>query len=445
MSLKSSNQVDTNRCELVITVAADEFENAIEKVFKRESKKITLPGFRKGKAPRAFIEKYYGEQVFYEDAINMVYPSALEEAVKEAGIRMIEDRVDFDLLESGKGKDLVFKVVVTTYPEVSIEGYRGIEVTKKSVEVTDDDVDAELARVQDRNSRMVTVEDRAAENGDTVEIDFEGFVDGEAFEGGKAENFNLELGSGQFIPGFEDQIVGHNTGDEFDVNVTFPEDYHVAELKAKPAVFKIKLHEIKAKELPEIDDDFIKDISEFDTVADYRADVKSKLETSREKQAADDVDNQLINALIEKLQGEIPEAMYQNRITQDIREFDYRLHSQGLDLRTYIQYTGMNEAALRASFKPQAERQVKLRLALEKIVELDGIVPTEEEIEAEYSKLAEAYKMEVEQVKNIIPTEDLSKDIAVEKAMGIVRDNAVVKAEEEAPAEAAEEEKSEEA
>ena len=410
MSLKSSNQVDTNRCELVITVAADEFENAIEKVFKRESKKITLPGFRKGKAPRAFIEKYYGEQVFYEDAINMVYPSALEEAVKEAGIRMIEDRVDFDLLESGKGKDLVFKVVVTTYPEVSIEGYRGIEVTKKSAEVTDDDVDAELARVQDRNSRMVTVEDRAAETGDTVEIDFEGFVDGEAFEGGKAENFNLELGSGQFIPGFEDQIVGHNTGDEFDVNVTFPEDYHVAELKAKPAVFKIKLHEIKAKELPEIDDDFIKDISEFDTVADYRADVKSKLETSREKQAADDVDNQLINALIEKLQGEIPEAMYQNRITQDIREFDYRLHSQGLDLRTYIQYTGMNEAALRASFKPQAERQVKLRLALEKIAELDGIVPTEEEIEAEYSKLAEAYKMEVEQVKNIIPTEDLSKD-----------------------------------
>lgn len=445
MSLKSSNQVDTNRCELVITVAADEFENAIEKVFKRESKKITLPGFRKGKAPRAFIEKYYGEQVFYEDAINMVYPSALEEAVKEAGIRMIEDRVDFDLLESGKGKDLVFKVVVTTYPEVSIEGYRGIEVTKKSAEVTDDDVDAELARVQDRNSRMVTVEDRAAESGDTVEIDFEGFVDGEAFEGGKAENFNLELGSGQFIPGFENQIVGHNTGDEFDVNVTFPEDYHVVELKAKPAVFKIKLHEIKAKELPEIDDDFIKDISEFDTVADYRADVKSKLETSREKQAADDVDNQLINALIEKLQGEIPEAMYQNRITQDIREFDYRLHSQGLDLRTYIQYTGMNEAALRASFKPQAERQVKLRLALEKIAELDGIVPTEEEIEAEYSKLAEAYKMEVEQVKNIIPTEDLSKDIAVEKAMGIVRDNAVVKAEEEAPAEAAEEEKSEEA
>lgn len=445
MSLKASNKVDTNRYELTISVPADEFEAAVEKVFKRESKKITIPGFRKGKAPRAFVEKYYGEQVFYEDAINMVYPSALEEAVKEAGIRMIEDRVDFDLLESGKGKDLVFKVVVTTYPEVSIEGYRGIEVTKKSVEVTDDDVDAELARVQDRNSRMVTVEDRAAENGDTVEIDFEGFVGGEAFEGGKAENFNLELGSGQFIPGFEDQIVGHNTGDEFDVNVTFPEDYHVAELKAKPAVFKIKLHEIKAKELPEIDDDFIKDISEFDTVADYRADVKSKLETSREKQAADDVDNQLINALIEKLQGEIPEAMYQNRITQDIREFDYRLHSQGLDLRTYIQYTGMNEAALRASFKPQAERQVKLRLALEKIAELDGIVPTEEEIEAEYSKLAEAYKMEVEQVKNIIPTEDLSKDIAVEKAMGIVRDNAVVKTEEEAPAEAAEEEKSEEA
>ena len=427
MSLKSSNQVDTNRCELVITVAADEFENAIEKVFKRESKKITLPGFRKGKAPRAFIEKYYGEQVFYEDAINMVYPSALEEAVKEAGIRMIEDRVDFDLLESGKGKDLVFKVGVTTYPEVSIEGYKGIEITKKPVEVTEEDVDAELTKVQDRNSRMVTVEDRAAENGDTVEIDFEGFVDGVAFEGGKAENFNLTLGSGQFIPGFEDQVVGHNTGDEFDVNVTFPEEYHAEELKGKPAVFKIKLHEIKAKELPDIDDDFIKDISEFDTVEAYRADVKEKLTVSRQKQADDDADNQLIDALIEKLQGEIPDAMYQKRINDDINEFAYRLRSQGLDLKTYLQYTGMDEQGIRDSFKPQAERQVKIRLALEKIVELENIVPTDEEIEAEYAKMANVYQMEVDKIKGFVPKEDLSLDIAVEKAMGLVRDSAVVK------------------
>ena len=427
MSLKASNKVDTNRYELTISVPADEFEAAVEKVFKRESKKITIPGFRKGKAPRAFVEKYYGEQVFYEDAINLVYPSALESAVEEAGLKLVEDQIAFDLLESGKGKDLVFKVGVTTYPEVSIEGYKGIEITKKPVEVTEEDVDAELTKVQDRNSRMVTVEDRAAENGDTVEIDFEGFVDGVAFEGGKAENFNLTLGSGQFIPGFEDQVVGHNTGDEFDVNVTFPEDYHAEELKGKPAVFKIKLHEIKAKELPDIDDDFIKDISEFDTVEAYRADVKEKLTVSRQKQADDDADNQLIDALIEKLQGEIPDAMYQKRINDDINEFAYRLRSQGLDLKTYLQYTGMDEKGIRDSFKPQAERQVKIRLALEKIVELENIVPTDEEIEAEYAKMANVYQMEVDKIKGFVPKEDLSLDIAVEKAMGLVRDSAVIK------------------
>lgn len=430
MSLKASNKVDTNRYELTISVPADEFEAAVEKVFKRESKKITIPGFRKGKAPRAFVEKYYGEQVFYEDAINLVYPSALESAVEEAGLKLVEDQIAFDLLESGKGKDLVFKVGVTTYPEVSIEGYKGIEITKKPVEVTEEDVDAELTKVQDRNSRMVTVEDRAAENGDTVEIDFEGFVDGVAFEGGKAENFNLTLGSGQFIPGFEDQVVGHNTGDEFDVNVTFPEEYHAEELKGKPAVFKIKLHEIKAKELPDIDDDFIKDISEFDTVEAYRADVKEKLTVSRQKQADDDADNQLIDALIEKLQGEIPDAMYQKRINDDINEFAYRLRSQGLDLKTYLQYTGMDEKGIRDSFKPQAERQVKIRLALEKIVELENIVPTDEEIEAEYAKMANVYQMEVDKIKGFVPSEDLSLDIAVEKAMGLVRDSAVVKTEE---------------
>ena len=428
MSLNSSNKVDTNRYELTITVPADEFDAAVEKVFKRESKKITIPGFRKGKAPRAFIEKYYGEQVFYEDAINLVYPSALEGAVKEAGLRMIEDKIDFDLVDSGKGKDLVFKVTITTYPEVSIEGYKGVEITKNPVEVTEEDVDAELTKVQDRNSRMVTVEDRAAQNGDTVEIDFDGYVDGVAFEGGKAENFNLTLGSGQFIPGFEDQVVGHNTGDEFDVNVTFPEEYHAEELKGKPAVFKIKLHEIKAKELPEVDDDFIKDISEFDTVEAYRADVKEKLTVSRQKQADDAADNQLIDALVEKLQGEIPEAMYQNRINDDINEFAYRLQSQGLDLKTYMQYTGMDEQGIRDSFKPQAERQVKVRLALEKIVSLENIVPTDEEIEAEYAKMANVYQMDVEKIKGFVSKEDLALDIAVEKAMGIVRDNAVVKA-----------------
>lgn len=426
MNLRSSNKVDTNRYQLEVEVDADTFEKAVDQAFHKESKKITIPGFRKGKAPRAFIEKYYGEQVFYEDAINAVYPEALEQAVSAAKLELIEDKIDFDITEVGK-KGLIFKATVTTKPEISIENYKGLEVVKKAVSVSDEDVDAEIKKVQDRNSRMITVSDRAAQKDDIAVIDFEGFVDGVPFEGGKAENYSLNLGAGQFIPGFEDQIIGHSTGEEFDVSVTFPEDYQAEDLKGKAAVFKVKLHEIKMKELPEVDDDFVKDVSDLDTLEAYKADIKSKLLDTREKAAKDDVENQLIDKLIELLQGEIPEAMYQNRINEDIREFGYRLQSQGMDLETYLKYTGMNKDTIRDSFKPQAERQVKVRLALEKIAELENIQPTEEEINAEYEKLAEAYKMEADKVKTFIPQEDLAKDIAVEKAIGLVRDNAKIK------------------
>ena len=349
----------------------------------------------------------------------------MEEAVNEAKLDMIEDKIDFDLVSAGKD-GLVFKATITTKPEVQIEGYKGIEAKKAKVAVTDEAVDAEIAKVQDRNSRMVTVEDRAAQNGDIAVIDFEGFVDDVAFEGGKAENFSLTLGSGQFIPGFEEQIVDHKTGEEFDIKVTFPEDYQAKELAGKEAVFKIKLHEIKMKELPEVDDDFVKDVSDFDTLDEYKADVRKKLEDAAEAQAKDGVENQLIDKLVELVQAEIPEAMYTNRMNDDVRDFAYRLQSQGLNLNTYLQYTGMNMDGLRQSFRPQAERQVKVRLALEKIAQLENIQPTDEEIEAEYEKLAKNYELDVEKVKSFIPKEELVKDIAVEKAIQVVRDNAVV-------------------
>ncbi|HEX2985527.1 MAG TPA: trigger factor [Caproiciproducens sp.] len=425
MSLKSSNKVETNRYQLEVAVDAEVFEKAVNNAYHKQIKKITIPGFRKGKAPRAFVEKYYGESVFYEDAINEVYPNALDEAVKEAKLEMIQDKVDFDLVSAGKD-GLDFKATITTKPEVSIEGYKGLKATKKPVEVTEDEINDEIKKVQDRNSRMVTVEDRAAQNGDIAVIDFEGSVDGVAFEGGKADNYSLSLGAGQFIPGFEEQIIGHKTGEEFDINVKFPEDYQAKDLAGKSAVFKIKLHEIKTKELPAVDDDFVKDVSEFDTLDKYKEDLKEKLTKSKEAAAQDDVENQLIDQMVEKLQAEIPQAMFENRIDEDIREFAYRLQSQGLDIDTYMKYTGLDKDSIRKQFQPQAERQVKVRLALEKIAQLENIQPSEEEISAEYEKLAKNYEIDADKVKSFIPQEELVKDIAVEKAINLVRDTAVV-------------------
>lgn len=426
MSLKSQNKIDTNRVELEVVVDADTFEKGLAAAFKKQGKNITIPGFRKGKAPRSFVEKYYGKEVFYEDAVNALYPDALDEAVKEAGLDVIQDKIDFDVKEVGP-QGFTFTAALTTKPEVTIENYKGIEAVKKSAEVTDEDIDAEIKKVQERNSRMVTVEDRAAQNDDVAVIDFEGFLDGEPFEGGKGENYSLTLGSGQFIPGFEEQIVGHNTGDEFDVNVTFPEDYQAEELKGKATVFKCKLHEIKMKELPEVDDEFVKDVSEFDTLDDYKADLKKKLAENKENEATDDLENQLIDKLVEAVQGEIPEAMYENKLADSIREFGYRLQSQGLNLDTYMKYTGMSLDQMKEGFRPQAERQVKLRLALEKIAELEGLKAAEEDLDQEYQKIAEQYKMEADKIKELIPAAELEKDICVEKAINLVRDNANIK------------------
>ncbi|MBQ9963789.1 MAG: trigger factor [Clostridia bacterium] len=424
MALKQANKVETNRVELEIEVGAEEFAQAVSAAYRKNIGKMNIPGFRKGKAPRAYVEKIYGEGVFYEDAINAIYPSALDAAIRESGYEYVDDKVDLDVVSVGK-EGLCFKAVITVKPEVEVTEYKGLKAAKKAATVKAAEVDEALKQLQDRNSRLVTVEDRAAENGDTVVFDFDGYVDGVAFDGGKSENYSLVLGSGQFIPGFEDQIVGKKTGEVFDVDVTFPEEYHAKELAGKPAVFKCKLHEIKVKELPELNDDFAKDCSEFDTLEELKADTKETIKKQKERAADEAFENELMEQLIQNLKGEIPEAMYENRVDDSVRDFGYRLQSQGLDLNTYIKYTGMEMDEFRKGFREQAEKSVKLRLALEKIVELEKIEPTEEEVEAEFKKFADQYKMEVEQIKSMIPQAELVKDLAVGKAMELVKASAV--------------------
>ncbi len=424
MALKNASKVETNRVKLEIEVGAEEFEKAVAAAYKKNIGKINVPGFRKGKAPRAYVEKIYGEGVFYEDAVNAIYPSALEEAITASGYEYVEDQIDFDVTSVGKD-GLSFTAVITVKPEIEVTEYKGLKAAKKTVSVKEADINAELAKMQDRNSRLVTVEDRAAQNGDTVVFDFDGYVDDVAFEGGKSENFSLVLGSGQFIPGFEDQIVGKKPEEEFDVNVTFPEEYHAAELAGKPAVFKCKLHEIKVKELPELNDDFAKDCSEFDTLDELKADVKANLKKQKDAAADEAFETEIINLLVDNVKGEIPEAMYNNRVEDNVRDFAYRLQAQGLDLETYLKYTGMDMDSFRAGFREQAEKTVKVRLALEKIVELENIVPTAEEIEARFAEYAEQYKMDVEKIKSFIPEKELSADLAVSKAMDLVKASAV--------------------
>lgn len=425
MALKSSNLTATNTYEVEVEVDGKTFMQAVSKVFKKQAKKLAVPGFRKGKAPRAIIEKMYGEDVFYDDAMQDCYPDALDEACEAAGLKVVTVTGLEATFVSKEG--FTFKATVVVEPEIEIKDYDGIEVEKLSTEVTDEMIDEEIDRVRERNSRMITVEDRAAENGDTVVIDFEGFCDGEAFEGGKAEEYNLELGSGNFIPGFEEQIVGHNTGDEFDIDVKFPEEYQAENLKGKDAVFKIKLHEIKTKELPEVDDDFVKDVSEKDTVAEYRDELKEQIAKRLESESERDLDDKLTNAIIEKVEGEIPEQMYDREAQNMVREMDMRLRQQGMDFDTYMKYTGMDANAVLEMYKPEAQRRVKMRLALEKIAELEKIEPTEEEINAEYDKMAEAYNMEADKVKEIIPVDSIKEDLGVQLAMKHVKDNAVIK------------------
>lgn len=425
MSLKSATKVDTNRVELEVEVDAATFETAVSKVYKKNINKMAVPGFRKGKAPRHLVEKMYGEGVFYEDAMNDCYPKALNDAVTESGYEYIEDKIDLNVLNCGK-EGFTFKATVTVKPEVEIGEYKGLKAEKKVEAVTDEDVADELSKLQDRNSRLVTAEGRAAQNDDTVVFDFDGYVDDKPFEGGKAENYSLKLGSGSFIPGFEEQMVGKSADEEFEVNVTFPEDYQAAELAGKPAVFKCKLHEIKVRELPELNDDFAKDVSEFDTLDALKADLKEKLEHQREHAAEDKFESELLEQLVAGLKAEIPEAMFESRVNSDVQEFEYRLKGQGLDLDTYLKYTGMDMDGFRKGFREQAEKQVKVRLALEKVASLEDIKPSQEELDAEYAKYAEQYKLDVEKVKAFIPEADLSKDLAVGKAMDLVKSSAVV-------------------
>lgn len=425
MSLKANNEVETNVHEFEVAVDAKTFADAVTKVFQKESKKITLPGFRKGKAPRAMIEKFYGKEVFYEEAVRAVYPDAVESAINESGLDVVDVKTADMKIETIGDDGLTFKVKVVVKPVVAISN-KELPVTKKSTAVSDDEIAEELKRVQLRNSRLVAVEDRAAEKDDVAVIDFEGFIDGKAFQGGKGENYSLTLGAGQFIPGFEDQVIGHNVNDSFDVNVKFPEDYQAKELAGKDATFQVVLHEIKKRELPELDDEFAKDVSEFDTLDAYKANIKENLEKRKTSESEDDVKNQLIDQLIAHMTAEIPEEMFEQATENSLRDFGYRLSSQGMDIKMYMQYTGMDEDGMRKSFRPQAERQVKLRLALEQIAAQEQITPTAEEIEAEYKKIADSYKMDVDKVKPMIAEKDLAKDIAVEKAMTMVEESAAV-------------------
>jgi len=426
MNLKSTNKVETNKVVLEIEINAADFEAAVEKVYQKQNKKISIPGFRPGKASRKMIEKTYGEGVFYEEAINSIYPQAVADAVEEAKLELV-DRPVVDIVSISKEEGVALKAVCITKPEIEVSNYKGIEVTKTVNDVTDEAINAEIEKLRQKGMRIITVEDRAAQMDDDVVIDFEGFVDNVAFEGGKAENFTLTLGSGQFIPGFEEKIVGHNIDEEFDIDVTFPEDYPSKEIAGKPAVFKIKLHEIKAKELPEVDDEFVKDTTEFDTVDELKADLKKKLEEAEARRADNEVETKLMDTVIENISGEIPDVMYEHRIDDMVHDFEHRLQAQGLNIDIYLQYTGMEMDSFRKTFAEQAEKQVKLRLALEKIAEVENIEVTDEEVDAEFAKLAEAYKMELDQVKAYIAAEDLKKDIAVGKTVDFIKEQAVIK------------------
>ena len=424
MSLKKSELIEKNLYELTFDVDRATFDAAVDKVYRQSVKKINVPGFRRGKAPRSIIEKMYGKGVFYEDALNEIIPAAWAEASAEAKLDMVS-RPEFDV-ESIEDDGVVLKAKVYVKPEVAIENYLGIEAERTVAPVTEENITAEIEKVRARNSRMIDVTDRAAQMDDVANIDYEGSVDGVPFDGGKAEGHDLKLGSGQFIPGFEEQIVGHNIGDEFTVNVTFPEEYHAEELKGKAAVFQVKLNGLKFNELPEVDDEFVRDVSEFNTLDEYKADIRAKLEADNAKTADRAVEEQLLNALIEKLEADIPEAMFETETENYVRDYDNRLRMQGLDLSTYFKYTGMDLDTLRTQMRPQAEKQVKTRLALEKIAELENIVVSDEEIEEEYKRIAEAYNMEVDKVKEVVDAEGITADLKVKKAVDLVKEKAVI-------------------
>jgi trigger factor len=410
---------------LLIEIDAATFENAVEAAYQRQKKNISLPGFRKGKVSRKMAEKQFGEGAFYEDAINALIGPEIDAAVKETNLVLV-DRPSVELVSVDKENGVELKAICVTKPEIEISDYKGIKAAKNVKEITDEDIDFQIKTIRQRNARIVSVDDRAAQLEDEVIIDFEGFFGDEAFEGGKGEDHPLRLGSGQFIPGFEDQVVGHNIGDEFDVNVTFPENYQMEEYAGKEAVFKCKLKAISYEELPEISDELIKDATEFETVDEYKADIRTKLEEAAVKQAETSFENGIMNAIIEKIDSPIPNCMFERRIDELVQNFDMTLRQQGMNLDIYFQYTGMDMDSFRDTHRERAINEVKLRLALEKIAEIEKLEVSEEDINKGLAEIAEANKMDVEAVKKLIPMEEYKNDLLVQKAIELVKENAIV-------------------
>lgn len=425
MSLKSSNKTDVNTTELVISIDPETFEAAVEKEYQRQRKNIQIKGFRKGKVSRKLAEREFGEGAFYEGALNSLIGPEVDAAVKEIGLNLV-DRPSLEVLSIDKAEGAEVKAVCITKPEIEISDYKGIKAPKAVAEITDEDIEKQIEMIRKKNARIVSVEDRAAEMNDEVIIDFEGFFGDEAFEGGKGEDHPLRLGSGQFIPGFEDQIVGHNIGDEFDVNVTFPENYQMEDYAGKDAVFKTKLKAISYEELPEINDDLVKDATEFETVEEYKNDIRTKLEEAAVNRAEAEFENAVMSQLIEKVDAPIPNCMYEHRIDALINQFNQQLRQQGMDLKLYFQYTGMDMDSFRETYRDRAEGEVKLRLALEKIAELEDIEVTEDEINDGLTEIATANSMDLETVKRFINPDDYAEDCKVQKAIDLVKENAVV-------------------
>ncbi len=432
MKLTNVEKKEKNQVALSIVVAADVFEKACEKAYRKNVGSINIQGFRKGKAPRKMIEKLYGPEIFYDDAMNECIPDAYEAAVAEAGLKVVSQpsitQVDV------KDGEFLFTAEVFVKPEVTLKEYKGIEAEKEETTVSEAEVEAELTRMQERNARQVSVE-RESKKGDIVNLDFEGFVDGVAFEGGKGEKFDLELGSGMFIPGFEEQLEGKNVGEECDVTVTFPEDYNEKTLAGKPAVFKCKINEIKEKQKPELDDEFAKDVSEFDTIAEMKADLEKNMKERKEESAKNAFQERVMDKIIETMEADIPDAMVETQLDRVAEDFSYRLAMQGMDFDSYLKMTGMDMNSFRQVFAPQALRQVKIRLALEKVAELEGMDITEEDLNAEFDKLADNNKMDIAKVKELLAADDLKGDMLCQKANDFILANAVAVSKKEEAAE----------
>ncbi len=421
MSLKDVKELGKNHYQLEMTIEKDKFDEAVTKEYKKAAPKITIPGFRKGKAPRSYVEKYYGKAYFYEGALDELVPDLYQAALNESGLEAVSRPVlNVPAIEDD---GVTVTAEIWTMPVAEVKQYKGLDVARETVEVTDEDIEHEIMHARQNDARVLTVEG-AAENGDEAVIDFECFLDGNAFEGGKGEKYPLKLGSGSFIPGFEEQIVGHSAGDEFDINVSFPADYGEASLAGKETVFKIKLHEVKRTELPELDDEFVKDVSDFDTVDEYKADIKAKIEARKNAAADRKYEEALLDALIANTEVEVPECMIDDEVDAQVRDFEYRLTSQGGTLDMYFKYTGLDMDKLKDSFKKDAERSVRARLSLKAVVKAENITASDEDREAEYAKIAAGYGIEAEQVRNAVPVETLDNDITMRKAMELIKETA---------------------